>query len=265
MSTEQRRYKEMFDEISLSEDRKVKIEEAMRMETRTKRKFSVAKFAVLTTCMIAMLSCVCVAAPMVVKTVEDMLKEKGDVITYESRGEGIPNKITLDTKEITMLVNGEPFVWEIDVTQALDENGNVDLKKLSENIGNDYIQYHFDSGKESGKISSGFRGNHEIDDEGNLYIEIWTDDSPLNPEAWWFTTYGSSWCLVVPKNVTFVEDIEFYEFSYGERGIPLPRNMKEDEVIFYDFIYNGEEYTVAVFVDDIRGRYTREIIKKEEK
>ena len=259
MSIEQRQYKEMFDEIKLSEDRKAKIEEAMRMDTGSKRKFSVAKLAVLTVCMIAMLSCVCVAAPIVVGTVEEMLNEKGDVITYESRSERIPNKVTVDTKEIIMVVNGEPFKWEIDASQFADEKGNVDVEKVAENVASAYLEYHEKNFKDSGKSHAGMLLDYDIDGEGNLYIEAWTDEDPRNASAWTFMMDGGPWCLVVPENAIFAEDIELIDCGKGGKGIPLPAGFKKDDILFFDFTYNGEEYIVAA-----SGEHWVEIIKKEE-
>ena len=38
MNIEQKQYKEMFDEVGLSEDKKAKLEEVMRKETGCKRR-----------------------------------------------------------------------------------------------------------------------------------------------------------------------------------------------------------------------------------
>ena len=60
MSKEQMqyKYKEMFNNVRLSEDRKTKIGEAMSMETVHKRRVSVKRITVLATCMVTVLSCV---------------------------------------------------------------------------------------------------------------------------------------------------------------------------------------------------------------
>ena len=110
MNIEQKQYKEMFEEVRLSDDKKAKLEEAMRMEIGRKRGFSFKRFAVLATCAVTMLSCVCIAGAQVSKamkekSIEEMLEEKGDVITNEPRGEKIPNKVTPETKEVTILVS----------------------------------------------------------------------------------------------------------------------------------------------------------------
>ena len=171
MSKEQMqyKYKEMFDEVRLSEERKSKIEEAMRMETGHKRRVSVKRLAVLAACMVMVISCVCIAGAQMgkeenKKTVKEMLAEKGDVITDKYSEERIPNKVTPDTKEVTILIDGEQVVWKIDARLYLDENGQVD------NMDYPAIFTALKEGGYQGFISSEFEGNRRMNDDH------WVDD-----------------------------------------------------------------------------------------
>lgn len=258
MSMEQKQYKEMFNEIKLSEDKKKSIEEAMMESGRVRRRFSARKLVIITACMVAVLSCVCMAAPYIARSVQELLEERGEVITYESRGEGIPNKVTADTREITMLVDGEPFKWEIDAEQFADENGNVDLIALCDDIFLNFSEYRNKIHDDEGKMHSGCSMKNDTDLEGNLYIEVWTDDDPRNSEGWTYMQDKGPWCLMVPKNVTFAEGVELIDCGNGNMGIPLPENFKKGDVLFFDFTYNGEEYTVAAM-----GDHGVEIVKKK--
>ena len=256
---EQRQYKEMFNEIKLSEDKKKSIEDAMMKNVRAKRHFSARKFVIITVCMAALMSCVCMAAPHVVRTVREMIEQRGEVITYESRGDGIPNKITVDTKEITLLVDGEPLKWEIDAKKFEDENGKVDIEALYEDIFFSFSEYRDKIHDDEGKSYSGFDMKKDTDSEGNIYIEIWTDDDPRNSNGWTYVKDKGPWCLIVPKNVTFAEDVELIDCGNGDMGIPLPDVFKKGDVLFFDFIYKGEEYTVAAM-----GEHRVEIVKKKD-
>ena len=268
MSIEQRQYKEMFDEVKLSEDRKAKIEEAMRMDAGSKRKFSVRKWAVIATCMIAMISCVCVAAAQMSederkKAVEEALEEKGDVITFDSIGEPIPNKVTPDTKEITILVDGQPVVWEIDASQYLDENGQVNRDAFDEAVVGGYIAYleeMFLDMDDMDELSfGGVSVSAGADQEGNWYFEAHTPDVPLNPYAWAVKVVGGKTYLMVPDAAEFAETVYITEFTEEYKGILLPQVSDRGEPIFIDFTYNGEEYAVAVVADECHV----EIIKKK--
>ena len=270
MSIEQRQYKEMFDEVKLSEDRKAKIEETMRMDTGSNRKFSVRKWAVIATCMIAMISCVCVAGAQMSeeerkKAVEEALEEKGDVITFDSIGEPIPNKVTPDTKEITILVGGQPVVWKIDASQYLDENGQVDRNAFDEAVVDEYIAYleekYLDNDLDDMDELSfgGVSVSCGADQEGNWYFEAKTSDMPLFPYSWAVKEVGGKTYLMVPDAAEFAETVYITEFTQGYRGILLPQECDRVEPIFIDFTYNGKEYAVAVVADQC---YV-EIIKKK--
>ena len=71
MNAEQRQYKEMFEEVRLSDAKKAKLEEAMRMETGRKRSISFKRFAVLAACTVTMLSCVCIAGAQVSRAMKE--------------------------------------------------------------------------------------------------------------------------------------------------------------------------------------------------
>lgn len=256
---EQRQYKEMFNEIKLSEDKKTSIEEAMMDSGKMKRRFSARKFVIITVCMVAMMSCVCMAAPHIARSVREILEQRGEVITYESRGDGIPNKITLDTKEITMLVDGEPLKWEIDAKKFVNENGKVNFEALYEDIFFSFSEYRHKIHDDEGKSHSGFNMKEDTDSEGNLYIEIWTDDDPRNSSGWTYMQDKGPWCLMVPQNVTFAEGVELIDCGNGNMGIPLPAVFKKDDVLFFDFTYKGDEYTVAAM-----GDHSVEIVKKKD-
>lgn len=270
MSIEQRQYKEMFDEVKLSEDRKAKIEEAMRMDAVAKRKFSVRKWAVIATCMIAMISCVCVAGAQMSeeerkKAVEEALEEKGDVITFDSIGEPIPNKVTPDTKEITILVDGQPVVWKIDASQYLDENGQVDQRAFYNAVVDGYMAHideiflNFDLDNMDELTFGGSSVSCGADEEGNWYFEAKTPAVPLNPYSWAVKVAGGKTYLMVPDAAEFAETVYITEFTQGYRGILLPQECDRVEPIFIDFTYNGKEYAVAVVAEQC---YV-EIIKKK--
>lgn len=258
MSMEQKQYREMFNEIKLSEDKKKSIEETMMESGRSRRHFSARKLVIITVCMVAALSCVCMAAPHIARSVQELLEQRGDVITRESRGDGIPNKITADTKEITLLVDGEPFKWEIDAKQFVDENGNVDSAALCGDIFLKFCEYRDKIFDDEGKSHGGFQMKDDTDLEGNLYIEIWTDDDPRNQDGWSYMKDKGPWCLMVPRNATFAEGVKLIDCGDGNMGIPLPEDFKKGDVLFFDFTYKGEEYTVAAM-----GDHSVEIVKKE--
>lgn len=260
MNIEQRQYKEMFDEVRISEDRKAKIEEAMRMETGRKRKMSFKKMVILAACMITVLSCVCIAGAQMSeeekkKTVKEALEEKGDVITFDSIAERIPNKVTPDTKEITILVDGQPVVWKIDASQYLDENGQVDQRDFDNAVMDGYmahideIFFNFDLDNMDELTFGGASVTCGADQEGNWYYEAQTPAVPLNPYAWAVKTTGGKTYLMVPDAAEFAETVYITEFTQGYRGILLPQEYDRVEPIFIDFTYNGKEYAVAVVAD----------------
>ncbi len=263
MSKEQMqyKYKEMFNDVRLSEDRKAKIEEAMSMETVHKRRVSVKRITVLATCMVTVISCVCIAGAQIgkedkKKTVKEALAEKGDVITDNSMGERIPNKVTPDTKEVTILMDGEQVVWKIDASLYLDENGQVDISALRDGITDGYQEYYDQLYSDAEVNCCGWLLASECDEEGNVYFEIKSPAIPLNKHAWKVTLYNGKRYLMVPRTVEFDEIVYLTECGDEGLGILLPNKIKSDEVVFFDFIYNGEEYAVAVLSDE-----TVEIIK----
>ena len=263
MNIEQRRYKEMVAEVRLSEDRKVKLEEIMRMESGHKRNFSFKKYAVIVSCAVMMLSCICMASVQVAKamkekTVKEMLEEKGDIITDNSRGEGIPNRVTAITKEVTLLVDGEPVVWEIDASLYLDENGEVDIELFNHAIMDSFFVYAEQLYANTEWNCSGWSIVCGSDDEGNQYYEAKTPNIPINPFAWSFMEYNGRWYLMVPRNVEFDMNISVAECGDKGLGILLPNAFVSGEVILYDFTYNGEEYTVAAL-----GEHKIEILRKK--
>ena len=236
-----------------------------------KKRISVKKNAVLATCMIAMLSCVCVAGAQMnkdnkKKLVEEALVEKGDVITFDTIGERIPNQVTPDTKEITILVDGQPIVWKIDASQYLDENGQVDRRAFNNAVMDGYMahieQIFFDNDFDDfDELSFGGASvTCGADEEGNWYFEAKTPAVPLNPYAWAVKTSGGKTYLLVPDAAEFAETVYITEFSQGYRGILLPQEYDRVEPIFIDFTYNGKEYTVAV----VEEQCYVEIIKKNE-
>lgn len=260
MNIEQKQYKEMFDEVGLSEDRKAKIEEAMRMETGRKRRMSFKKRVIFATCMVTVLSCVCIASAQMSeeekkKTVKESLAEKGDVITFESIAERIPNKVTPDTKEITMLVDGQPVVWKIDASQYLDENGQVDRRAFDEAVMDGYmahieqIFFNYDLDDWDDMSFGGASVSCGADKEGNWYFEAKTPAVPLNPYAWTVKVIGGKAYLMVPEAAEFAETVYLTEFTRGYKGILLPQEYDRVEPIFIDFTYNGKEYAVAVVAD----------------
>ena len=262
MNIEQRQYKEMFEEVRLSDDKKAKLEEAMRMEIGRKRGFSFKRFAVLAICAVTMISCVCIAGAQVSKamkekSINEMLKEKGDVITDEPRGEKIPNKVTPDTKEVTILVDGEPVVWKIDASQYLDENGQVDRGAFDDAVMEGYLAYVEELYVDAERHCSGYSFSCGADEEGNWYFEAKTPALSTTPFAWSFMMYKGRWYLMVPRDVEFDETIYLTECGDEGLGIMLPQGFISGEVLLFDFTYDGEEYTVAAL-----GNHTVEIIKK---
>lgn len=262
MSMEQIQYKEMFNEVRLSDDKKKSIENAMMESGKTRRTFSVKKVAIMAACMVAVILCVCIAAGNhIAKSKREKLEEKGDIITYDSRGEGIPNKITPDTKEITMLVNGEPFQWTVDVSPFVDENGNVNMEDFCNDVVEKYMDYFQEMADKFDKTHAGMNMKHDIDKEGNLYIEVWTDDDPRSANAWSHMKDVGPWCLMVPGNVTFADDVELIDCGKHGMGIPLPEDYgtakAKDEILYFEFTYEGEEYILADM-----GDYSVEIVKK---
>lgn len=265
MNIEQKQYKEMFDEVGLSEDKKAKLEEVMRKETGCKRRINFRKMLILGACTVTILSSVCIAGAQVAKdtrekTEKEMLVEKGDVITDDSRGEEIPNKVTPDTKEITMLVDGQPVVWEIDASQYLDENGQVDMRAFNTAVMDGYMAYINQLYFNNEEDEWNYGGASVIcgaDKEGNSYYEAKTPAIPINPYAWGIKIYNGNRYLMVPGNAEFDETVYLTELAQGHLGILLPFSFEIDEPIFIDFRYNGEEYTIAVLKDN-----KLEIIKK---
>ena len=257
MSKEQMqyKYKEMFNDVRLSEDRKTKIGEAMSMETVHKRRVSVKRITVLAACMVAVISCVCIAGAQMgkeenKKTVKEMLAEKGDVITDKYSEERIPNKVTPDTKEVTILIDGEQVVWKIDASLYLDENGQVDISAFRDGITDGYQEYYDQLYSDSEVNCCGWLLASERDEEGNVYFEIKSPAIPLNEYAWKVTSYKGKRYLMVPRTVEFDETVYLTECGDEGLGILLPNKIKSDEVVFFDFIYNGEEYAAAVLSDE---------------
>ena len=262
MNAEQRQYKEMFEEVRLSDAKKAKLEEAMRMETGRKRSISFKRFAVLAACTVTMLSCVCIAGAQVSramkeKSIKEMLEQKGDVITNEPRGEKIPNKVTPDTKEVTILVDGEPVVWQIDASQYLDENGQVDRSAFDDAVMEGYLAYVEELYEDAEWHCSGYSFTCGADEEGNWYFEAKTPALSTTPFAWSFMMYKGRWYLMVPRDVEFDETIYLTECGEEGLGIMLPQGFITGEVMLFDFTYKGEEYTVAAL-----GSHTVEIVKK---
>ena len=258
MSKEQMqyKYKEMFDEVRLSEERKSKIEEAMRMETGHKRRVSVKRLAVLAACMVMVISCVCIAGAQMgkeenKKTVKELLAEKGDVITHKHSEERIPNKITPDTKEVTILIDGEQVVWKIDASLYLDENGQVDMEAFRDGISDGYEEYYDQLYGDAEVNCHGWSMSSERDEEWNYYFWINSPAMPLNEFSWRVIQYNGKSYLMVPRTVEFDETVYLAECGDKGLGILLPNEIKTDEVVFFDFTYNGEKYAVAVLSNDI--------------
>lgn len=257
MSMEFKNYKEMFDDVQLSEDKKIQIEQAMVFDNSYKKRFSLKKFVVLATCMITVLSCVCIAGAQIAKSRKEVLEEKGDIITYESRAAHVLNKITADTKSITIIENGMPMEWPINIDEYVDEEGNIDLEQIKLDFDNDYIDYYRAKCAAEGKSSYSVSIDSQIDEKGNIYAEVWTSDDPTTSGGWYYAKDDGPWHLVVPENAKFADDIELVSLSNGEKGIPLPEHFTEDSIYYFDFTFNGEEYVVAAL-----GDFSVEIIRK---
>ena len=74
---------------------------------------------------------------------------------------------------------------------------------------------------------------------------------PLNEFSWRVIQYNGKSYLMVPRTVEFDETVYLAECGDKGLGILLPNEIKTDEVVFFDFTYNGEKYAVAVLSNDI--------------
>ena len=276
-------YKEMFDEIKVSDERLDEIEMAMKQATSVRRRPSMRKVVVLAACMAMLVPAGVMAGEAIVevvkqyqiehedieyvgidKDVRDELQENGTIVNNELAEDKVKNKITADTKYIVAMVNGVPVEYNLDVSPYIREDGRVLIGTLRNDLSNseEFSQYIDNYFKDNYDYTGFWSGNYEVDEEGYLIITILRDDDPRNWNGWCeyhVDDETGDVYVMVPDKAEFDEDVELTyfqgtgfdidtntEYTYKRGAIKYPE-LEEKEVEYYNFTYEGKRYAVGIW------------------
>lgn len=261
----QNEYKEMFENVTLSDKRFEEIEQAMNGIASKKRHFGFKKMVVVAMAMVMVLS----VGVMVGAAINEKIKEKRDIPTIHELMESVTgeivdsqsgnpsNVISSKTTTITFYLDGELKDYPIDVNNFKNENGTILLDDLEDAVIAEIMATYIKSQDSSHR---GISVKSRYDMDGGLVIEAYTNSDPRNNSAWSYISASTGWYLKVNENAEMAEDIEIVDI-YGDKCIKL--TAKEDKKdAYYNFKYKGEEYTLIVRWATYR--YLHEIVKTEE-
>lgn len=261
----QNEYKEMFENVKISDARLDEIEQAMSGIASTKRHLSLKKMVVVAMVTVMVLS----VGVMVGAAINDDNKEEETTKTMIELIESVTgeivdsqlgnpsNVISSQTTTITFYMDGELKDYPIDVDRFRNENGTILLDDLKEAVTNEIMASYI---KSQDDVSVGISVKSRYDMDGGLVIEAYTNRDPRNEQGWYSIVMGDGIYLRVNENAEMSEDIEIVDRD-GDKYIKL--TAKEDnKKAYYDFKYKSEEYTLVVRWEKHCYRY--EIIKTEE-
>lgn len=264
----QNEYKEMFENVKISDARLDEIEQAMNGITSTKRLFSLKKMVVVAMAMVMVLSVGVMVGAAInenIKNIEEdetfiPINELIESVTGEivdSQLGNPSNVISSQTTTITFYMDGELKDYPIDINSFIDENGTIMLDDLKQAVIDEIMAAYI---KSQDSVCTGISVKSRYDMDGGLVIEAYTNLDPRNEQGWYSIVMGDGIYLRVNENAEMSDDIEIVDKD-GDKYIKL--TAKEDnKKAYYNFKYKAEEYTLVVRWE--RNCYRYEIIKTEE-